>query len=874
MIILRCLFFSNIFFTKYFSTYKINKTNFAVNLSKNTIYNQMRKTIITLIMLSISLVGLSQVEDSLIINAPVVPTIILGESDFETDNQSHDISGLLSASKDIFVNTAGYTFGQARFRTRGYDSRETQVLMNGLRLNDAETGRPYWGNWGGLNDVTRSKVNTYGLLFSDYSYGGIGGITNIQTRASEIIPGTSISYSLSNKSYAHRMMVSHSTGLMENGWAFSASASTRLAQEGYITGTSYEAYSYFFSAEKKLNKKHSIGLIAWGSPSTRGKSSAVVQEAYDLTGDNYYNPNWGYQNGEIRNSKIGTFHQPRAILSHYWDIDKTTKITTSVSYTFGRGGSTALNWYDAPDPRPDYYRNLPSYYEEDDYLYGYYTDMWQNNESFRQLDWDSFYDANRKNLYTVENVSGITGNDVTGNRAKYIVEERRYDVNRFDFSTLISKDLKEKGKLVAGANIMSNKTHNYKIVDDLLGADWWLDIDQFAERDFSDDDYIIQNNVDEPNRIVKEGDVFGYDYVMNINTADVFAQAEYEFSKIEVFGGLNLSYSEFWRTGNMRNGKFPIYSDGNSTKNTFWNYNVKGGLNYKITGRNFLQLNATYLTRAPYSRDSYVSPRTRDHVIDGLTSEKIYSSDLSYIYRSPKFQFKITGYYTDFKDGIKSTSFYHDELRTFVNYAMSGIDKVHYGGELGSELKLSTTISANLAVAYGRYLYNNRPTVTIAQDNSSEVLAENRTVYIKGYHVGSMPEFASSVGLKYNAPKYWFIGVNANYFAENYVNINPEKHTEEALSIFVDTDSQLEAILDQEKLKPGFSIDIWGGKSWRVNDYRIGFTLSVNNLLNNTELATSGFEQYRFDNTDIDKFPNKYYYMYGRTYFINVYFRF
>ncbi|MDD2634983.1 MAG: TonB-dependent receptor plug domain-containing protein [Bacteroidales bacterium] len=833
----------------------------------------MKKGTLILFVILLGVSGFSQEADSVFQSQPEIPTIILTDNDFD-ENESQDISGLLSSSTDVFVNTAGYTFGQARFRIRGYDNRNTFVLINGIYVNDAETGRPYYGNWGGLNDVMRNKVVTPGLLFSDYSFGGIGGVTNIITRASEQRPGTSISYSVANKSYRNRAMITHSTGLMDNGWAFTLSASSRWAQEGYVRGAFYEAYSYFVAAEKKINDKHSIGLTVMGSPSRRGKSGVGTAEIYELSGDNFYNPNWGYQNGVMRNARVGTFNQPRAMLSHYWEIDPTMKLTTSASYMAGRGGSTALNWYDAADPRPDYYRNLPSYYEgEDELKVNYLTDMWQNSETFRQLDWDMFYDGNRKNLYTVENVGGEAGVNETGNRGKYIIEDRRYDLKRFDFATLFSKELSEKSKLVAGFNQMSSETHSYKLVEDLLGADWWLDIDQFAERDFNDP-YIIQSDVDNPNNIVKEGDIFGYDYLTTINKSNVFAQAEAKLSKIDFFGGFDLSYTEFWRTGNMRNGKFPAASFGNSPTHKFFNYAVKAGANVKITGRNFILLNASYRTVAPYTRDAFVSPRTRNHVVDNLTSEKIYTGDLSYFYRSPILQAKITGYYTKFEDGVDSHSFYHDELRTFVNYAMTGVDKVHYGGELGIEAKITPTISASFVTGYGKYLYDSRPLVTITQDNSSEILAENRTVYIENYHVGSMPEFAASLGGKYNAPKYWFVGVNANYFAESYINLNPEKHTAEALDIYVVDDPQISSILEQEKLDPGFTLDIWGGKSWRINEYSIGFTLSVNNILDNTDLITNGFEQYRFDQSDINKFPNKYFHLYGRSYFLNVYFRF
>lgn len=834
----------------------------------------MKKGILILAALLITIISFAQEADTLPEKSPEIPVITLTDSELDEDNQSQDISGLLSSSTDVYVNIAGYTFGQARFRIRGYDNQNTYVLIDGIYVNDAETGRPYYGNWGGLNEVMRNKVVSPGLAFSDYSFGGIGGVTNIITRPSQQRSGTSISYAAANKSYRNRAMFSHSTGLMDNGWAFTLSGSSRWAEEGYVQGSFYEAYSYFIGAEKKINDKHSLALTFYGSPSRRGKTGVGTAEVYELTGDNFYNPNWGYQNGVMRNAKVGTFHQPRTMLSHYWQIDPTMKLTTSVSYTAGRAGSTALNWYDAADPRPDYYRNLPSYYEEGEFMYDYLTEMWQNSETFRQLDWDSFYHANRKNLYTVEDVGGEEGVDITGNRAKFIVEDRRYDLSRIDFASLFSKELNETTNLIAGINYLSSKTHNYKLVEDLLGADWWLDIDQFAERDNADDVYIIQSDVSNPNNVVYEGELFGYDYVTNISKSSAFAQAETKLEHIDLFAGVDVSYTEFWRTGNMRNGKFPANSYGNSPTYKFLNYGVKGGANVKITGRNFVLLNAAYLTRAPFVRDAFVSPRTRHDVVDNLTSEKIYTGDISYFYRSPNIQAKITGFYTQFNDGIQSSSFYHDELRTFVNYAMTGVNKTHYGAELGIEAKLTSTLSATFATGYGKYLYSSRPSVTIAQDNSSEVLAENRTVYIKNYHVGSMPEYAASIGGKYFAPRYWNVGINANYFAESYININPEKHTAEALNIFVTDDPQVEPILEQEKLDPGFTIDIWGGKSWRIEDYTIGFSLSINNILDNTDLITNGYEQYRFDQTDIDKFPNKYFHLYGRSYFLNVYFRF
>ena len=90
---------------------------------------------------------MAQETDTVPTGDPVIPVITLTDTELEGDSQAQDISGLLQSSQDVFTNTAGYTFGQARFRIRGYDNQNSTVLMNGIYVNDAETGRAYYSNW-------------------------------------------------------------------------------------------------------------------------------------------------------------------------------------------------------------------------------------------------------------------------------------------------------------------------------------------------------------------------------------------------------------------------------------------------------------------------------------------------------------------------------------------------------------------------------------------------------------------------------------------------------------------------------------------------------------------------------------------------------
>lgn len=803
-----------------------------------------------------------------------MPVFNLGDDDGESDMGSQDIAGLLQSSRDVFTATAGFSFGPARFRIRGYDGMNTTVLINGIRMNDMETGRAIWAMWGGLNDVTRYMDVQTGLSPSREIFSGIGGYSSITARASNMRKGTKISYAGTNRAYHHRTMISHSTGMMKNGWAVAASASRRWAQEGYVDGTSFDAWAYYLAIEKKINNKHSLSLVGFGAPTYQGLQTLVVQEAYDLTGNNYYNPNWGYQNGEKRNSRVRQTHKPTGMLTHYWDINKSTKLTSTAYVSGGRGGVTRLNWHEARDPRPDYYRYLPSFQEPGSELFSQLTNSWMNDESIRQVNWDGMYNANYKNLFTVNNVDGIEGNNVTGLRSKYILEELRNDHVQGGFNTMFEKRFGEKTVLTAGYTANFFKSKNFRVVKDLLGGDFWLDIDQFAERDLDDPD-AAQNDIDNPNRLAREGDRFGYDYDNNVNKHDVFAQVEHDFGKFNGYLAANYSHTAFWRTGNVRNGRFPETSIGESEKQKFNNFGIKGGLTYKISGRQYLTLNGGYMTRAPQVQNAFVSARTRNDVVNGLTNEKIATTDLNYNIRYTKLKVRATLYYTEVKDQLWMRTFYHDEYNALVNYTMTGVDNRHMGLELGVEWNMTSTLTVTGVFAHGESTYNSRPTATIARDNDSELVAEERTVYLKNYRMGGMPQTAAALGLRYNSPKYWFAGFNVNYFDHIYLDPNPDRRTSEALEGYITSDPQWNEIIEQTRLDYGITVDLYGGKSWRLKGGQfINLNLSVSNLLNNRNFRTGGFEQLRYTPSDIDRFPPKYGYMFGITFFAMLSFSF
>ncbi|MDR2653625.1 MAG: TonB-dependent receptor [Prevotellaceae bacterium] len=780
-----------------------------------------------------------------------------------SSNQS--TSALLSSSKDAFSSLTGFNLGIFRFRQRGYESYNSLVYINGLKLNEVERGQPVFAIFGGLNDAVRNQVYSNGLSPSDETFGSLGGTTVINTRASSFRKQIKVAYASANAQYRHRLIVTAATGMMENNWAIAVSASRRAGEEGYIQGTSYDAWAYFLGIEKKINSQHSIAFTAFASPSERGMQNGSTDEVYGLMGDNYYNSNWGWQDGKKRNSRIRKSHQPVLTLNHFWTIDEKSNLTTSLGYVFGRDGRYTLTWGEAYDPRPDYYRNLPSYFSNPE-LQKIVADKFKNDPSVNQINWAAMYRQNREET------------DADGKYlAKYLIEDQRNDRNILSFNSVFNTAFKENISLQAGVEMRNVETNYFKEIEDLLGADYWIDIDKYAKRDHPEDDNYYQSDLNNPNRKVVTGDRFGYDYIINHTEMSLWTLLRMKFNAVDVYFGAQLSNTSFYRKGFTKTGMFPNNSFGKAQTHNFGDYSLKGGFTYKITGRHFIDGNIAAMTRAPFYRNAYLSPRTRDNVMNNLTSEKIASGDLSYIIRTPYVQARLTGYYTTIKDKAETTSYYDDSYGSYVNMSVNGINQRYMGVEAGLKLKLSQTTTLETAIAHGKYEYTNNPLITVSHDATAEMLVENEKSYIKGFYVEGTPQTAISAEITYNSPKYWWISFGGNYAANAFLDFSPMKRILSLYQNAADTDYDvIKRYTAQTRLPEAFTFDLSGGYSVRLRNNYLLFMLNIQNIFNRKNIRTGGYESMRINLNDLEsaRFDPRYFYAFGTTFFFQVSYRF
>lgn len=68
---------------------------------------------------------------------------------------------------------------------RGYTNEDSDLMINGMPMNDLDDGRILWNAWAGLNDVFRVQTDIMNLQANEFGFGGIGGIRMIDLRASD-----------------------------------------------------------------------------------------------------------------------------------------------------------------------------------------------------------------------------------------------------------------------------------------------------------------------------------------------------------------------------------------------------------------------------------------------------------------------------------------------------------------------------------------------------------------------------------------------------------------------------------------------------------------------------------------------------------------
>jgi hypothetical protein len=812
----------------------------------------------------------------------------------EDDDMSANVT-ITGSNSNVYASQVGFLYSPMRFRYRAFNQKYNDIYINGVQMNDLETGQFRYSLVGGLNQQTRGVENA--LPFEDNHFGmsGMAGSNNYNFRPSAFATGQRITLTGANRNYTLRGMYTYNSGIQENGWAFSANLTYRWANmnTAYVDGTFYNSLSYFFGAEKFINDQHHLSLVTWGNPTERASQGAATDEMYWLANDRYYNPYWGYQGGHKRNSRVVNDFAPTALMTWDWKINDQMKLVTTLTGRYSMYKSTKLNYNNSDNPHPNYWKNLPSSYfdvwDEGDVLnrtealasdWLRAKNLLSGHQRDRQIDFDRLYQANKN--------ASMQGAD-----AMYFIQAKHNNNLNISMSSNLNVDLNKDQHLTVGFQLATNKGMHYQTMDDLMGATIFHNINTYALGNFSMLDAQVQYDANKPNGEVREGDKFGYDYNLLVDKASVWATYAANVGNTHAFVSGRIGGVEMQRDGKMRNGMFLDNSYGKSKTAHFLEGGGKMGAVVNLGNGHTLSGGFGVEVRAPQAQAAFVAPEMNNDFVVDLKNEKNYSTELSYQFRTSwlKANVMVYGAYVD--DATEWQNFYFDDINSFSYVSMTGMSKEYYGVEWGLNFKLTDALNfktigtvseaRNTNNARVWYMSSTKGTFNDGNENAPEI------VYNKDMREASTPLTAISAILSYHASG-WFIDLNCNWYDRIYLSYSPSFRYGSTLAarqkvegnVYDDNNNVKKSALAQAKGHGGFMLDASIGKSLYLKHGRsMSINLMITNLLNNQNIVTGGYEQSRSDYTasgnvrayKFSKNPFKYY-AYGINGMLNIAYKF
>lgn len=757
-----------------------------------------------------------------------VSTIKAAEIQAKLGNQ--EFPEMLANTPSVYATKSGGGFGDSRVNIRGFDQRNIAVMINGMPVNDMENSAVYWSNWAGLSDVTSAMQVQRGLGSSKLAISSVGGTINVVTKAADLKQGGSVSVGVANDDYL-KTQASYSTGKMKNGLSTSILLSQTMG-DGYVDGTKFEGANYFLAFGYELNDNHDFQFTFTGAPqwhNQRSTAPTLTQYLkYGSAGEPNikYNSDWGYLNGEEYSFRTNFYHKP--IMSLNWDykINETTKLSTVVYGSWGRGGGS--NGAGAIRGNR------------------FFSDNLRNSNGTINVDLIQAYNSGESVLIngvlqTRAQVAGglyqsssSTSNNSTNGISKISSINSH---NWYGGVINLNKKINDKITVDFGIDARTYRGIHYQNLTDLIGSDVYFD----------------NTDVNNPNRVLNYtyaatphlNPFFSLDYQKQkinynndglVNWYGAFTQFEYATEKLTAFVQAAVSNQGFRRDDFFKYLESdPLYS---TDYENILGGNIKGGANYNFNENHNVFVNAGYYSKQPFFNAVY--PNNASIVNENLTNEKILGFEAGYGFRSSIFNANLNVYHTSWKDRYqRSNDVAVDNPGGYYDFA--GITQVHSGIELDMNAKLFDGLRLNGMVSVGNWEYKDDISGKRFDVNNNEISGGTvTTYYTDGVKVGDAAQFTASLGGSYDVLKTLSVDANYRFVDKLYASLAPTQLTSENNKGTLELPSY--GLMDA-----GVSFKMFVGKD---KNNTVNFRLNVNNVLDEIYIAESRTNIFADDNVN------------------------
>ena len=684
---------------------------------------------------------------------------------------SQEFPEILKATPSVYATKQGGGYGDARINIRGFDQKNTAVMINGMPVNDMENGWVYWSNWAGLSDVTTAMQVQRGLGSSKLAISSVGGTINIITSSSSSKEGGVVSASYGNDNYI-KTVASYNTGKMENGFSTSLLLG-RTSGDGYVDGTPFEGYNYYlaFGYDKG---DHNIQLTVTGAPQEhfqRGYANPISQ--YIKYGENgepdiKYNSDWGWRDGEIETFSGNFYHKPIASLNWDWKFNSTSKLSSVVYVSLGRGGSIgSIGRINGGKSYYGQFKDENGQVRIDDIIawnQGGFDEFGGGRETYSgggDLAYQGMYINGNNDSYGFESDGAHVYGDENG-------ISQRSSMNSHNWFGLISNfntELNENLKFDVGFDLRSYTGIHYRRLVDLLGADAYVDNDNINNTyNFTTETYEPSfSNILNVFKNVEEEEKIDYYNEGKVHWEGLFGQLEYKKENVSAFLQAAGSNQSFQRIDYFN------YLDSDDEQTSDWvnilGGNIKGGVNLNLSERHNVFVNGGYYSKQP-SFDAIFLNYVND-INENYKNEEILGFELGYGFRAERATFNLNLYRTSWAERFDRVS--TDDVDISAN--ATGIKEIHSGIEGDIKYRALDNLRFSAMISLGNWEYSGNATASFYENQN---LVATETLYLDGVKVGDAAQFTSRLGLQWDVFKNFTFDVSQFFADKLYANLSDD----------------------------------------------------------------------------------------------------
>lgn len=749
---------------------------------------------------------------------------------------------------DLYGQTTDYNLPRVTIRRRGADYRDEEATLMGVRL-------PY-RLYGAVRTLGGEHFARPGVQLGRSVIGAAGGVYETDFSAALPLNPYEASVRVTDRNYRVNGRVRMDR--MWRNWHIGALVEGRVGEDARIEGV----FTNQLILAGRLSRSWHSGVrltLFGGLPlSVRGLRSAATEEAYRLVDDPYYNPSWGLQDGKVRNARVRRELLPFAVGELLFPLTERTQLRMAFGGEIGLQKQSGLGWYNARTPLPDNYRYMPSYTGD-----RACEEAWMMADPrYTQVRWEEL----------------IVQNQLGNGEAIYTLEDRVSRPIRLTARAVFESRVGQTD-LQYGLRAEYDRCRYYKQMNDLLGADYLIDIDQYL---IDDDTYgnRLQNDVRNPSRRIFEGAIFGYDYALRRLQASLWMRAAWQTDRLQAEVAAEVGKGAITRIGFYEKELFPgSGSYGHSRRTDLNPYRLKAMAGWSFSPRHYLQAVVGAGGELPVTEDLFVQPLYNNRTIADPKLERFYAADLQYRQTSEKWNFEVSAFATLRLDGVESRRYFDDLSAQYADLAVAGIGTLSWGLEGAATWRPAYRWTLSAAASWGRYRYVRDPKVTILADTDNTPIEVNAVSHMRDCRIGGAPGLTALLSVRYYGARGWGFRASGGYAGDRYVDAALVRRTDRVAYQNGTTPETFAAFTEQERLPDATTLDLSLFKSIYWERSSLLLSLHVNNLLGREQISY-GYESLRSQRVGVDtgslRMPQatRYLYTQPRTISLNVSWRF